>query len=784
MAKNVFEQIGDIRNNVNRSTFDWSHDNNFTTELGRITPVFTELCPPNSSLRINPSFGLKFMPMMFPIQTKMKAYLSFYKIPLRTLWKDYMNWISDANNPDSKYEVPYIKFDTNTAFADKGLLGVSGLSDYIGVPITTQFTADSPLTVNGDPEYDPEVTKYFQYSDYSSQPVGGFMTMYTFTGSGVSGMYKWLGITQPTIGSAPLNPNDPSADVKRSNYGIAFLPVSFTGTSGSVDVTLSFKGNKQMSILNAYDIVSHGGNIFEVVALAPSSSGGNKMDIIAKGSRYRFSELRDTPDGNYQFDFTFRISIDKNRLGALDNKLALLFKGSTAWVNAPTSETSNSTTLKFTKLIERIHTETVGPLSETICPYVTSSPNPANENGSRIKISAYPYRAYEAIYNAYIRNIKNNPFTVAGEKRYNEWITNNEGGADTTAYHLFYANWASDAYTTALPSPQQGTAPLVGLTQYTKTVQLENGHTETKLATAIVDEDGSKYDVSFESNGEALKGVKYTKMDDSTPVRPIDNLFDVVTSGISIQDFRNVNAYQRYLELNQFRGFSYKDIIQGRFDVNVRYDSLQMPEYIGGITRDVVINPVTQTVETSGDGSYIGALGSQSGDAGVYGSTNQNISVFCDEESLVMGILYVVPMPVYTQILPKYLTYRSRLDSFNPEFDHISYQPIRFSELCPVQQYGQGKPLDDVFGYQRPWYEYVQKYDSAHGLFRTQLRNFLMNRVFQQAPELGSEFTTVNPEHVNDVFSVTETTDKILGQIHFDATAKLPISRVVVPKLE
>ena len=102
MSNNVFDKIGDIKNNVNRSTFDWSHDNNFSTGLGRIIPVFCELCPPNSALRIKPEFGLQFMPMMFPVQTKMKSYLSFYRVPLRTLWKDYMNFISSPQ--DAAYE--------------------------------------------------------------------------------------------------------------------------------------------------------------------------------------------------------------------------------------------------------------------------------------------------------------------------------------------------------------------------------------------------------------------------------------------------------------------------------------------------------------------------------------------------------------------------------------------------------------------------------------------------------------------------------------------------------
>lgn len=149
-----------------------------------------------------------------------------------------------------------------------------------------------------------------------------------------------------------------------------------------------------------------------------------------------------------------------------------------------------------------------------------------------------------------------------------------------------------------------------------------------------------------------------------------------------------------------------------------------------------------------------------------------------------MGIMYVMPMPVYDSVLPKWLTYRERLDSFNPEFDHIGYQPIYIKEIAAIQAHEIGKDLNTVFGYQRPWYEYVQKVDRAHGLFLSSLRNFIMFRSFETPPELGKSFTVMQPGSVNNVFSVTEVSDKILGQIHFDCTAQLPISRVVVPRLE
>ena len=236
------------------------------------------------------------------------------------------------------------------------------------------------------------------------------------------------------------------------------------------------------------------------------------------------------------------------------------------------------------------------------------------------------------------------------------------------------------------------------------------------------------------------------------------------------------------------KGYSYKDIVEGRFDVKVRYADLLMPEFFGGVSRDIDVNSVTQTVDNNaatGSGDYATALGSQSGIAGVRGEANANIECFCDEESIIMGILIVTPLPVYTQLLPKHFTYRGLMDHYQPEFNLIGFQPIKYNEVCPIQAYNDNpNSLTETFGYNRPWYEYAQKYDVAHGLFRTDLSNFLMHRVFNQKPELSQSFLLVDPEQVTDVFAVTETTDKIYGQIWLDITCKLPIARVAIPRLD
>lgn len=42
------------------------------------------------------------------------------------------------------------------------------------------------------------------------------------------------------------------------------------------------------------------------------------------------------------------------------------------------------------------------------------------------------------------------------------------------------------------------------------------------------------------------------------------------------------------------KGYRLKDIIKGHYDVNVRFDELDMPEFIGGVTQDVMPTMVTQ----------------------------------------------------------------------------------------------------------------------------------------------------------------------------------------------
>lgn len=810
MANGAFDATLDVNNEIKVNNFDWSHANNLTTQIGRVTPVFCELVPAHGSVRINPRFGLQFMPMVFPIQTRLRARMMFFKYPLRALWDGYRDFVGNFRED---LEEPYLDLFTESHI--KAMATTGSLGDYLGLPTTLvgDFGAGTDM---GSPSL---FIKEVKGNQFGGSPE--FTYLQGLPVSSVSDLNQFNALTPtPTNGNFTFGgsfsvPSPASASVDNLIGLIPCIQFNFTADDGPVteNSTVTITLPTQPGKVKPVDFSSFAQWCTAIVHAVSKDDVMTYVGCVQKDNAIHLSYKFPQSFIDLKIEgFTFTLYMNiisrmgrriKGQATSWDSALTtlglLLTDGSykdgvqnSGWVwsmqNVMAGDTS---TIKGTYKLNN-----GGPVDLTLdtSPYYNhTSKNAQNQ----IKISAYACRAYEGIYNAYIRDNRNNPYYINGQVQYNKWIPTYDGGADTNIYQLRYANWEKDFLTTAVQSPQQGTAPLVGITTYTETVETtsDDGTPVTRELSriALVDEDGKKYQVSFDSDSEGLKGVSYVELDNEVKLRQPRNLIDIATSGISINDFRNVNAYQKFLELNMRKGYSYRDIIEGRFNVKVRYDELLMPEFFGGFSRDIEMHSISQTVDQDTDGSqtYAKALGSQSGIAGVRGDSGRALECFCDEESIVMGILIVTPLPVYTQLLPKHFTYRGLLDHYQPEFNHIGFQPILYKEVCPIQAYNElPETIHDVFGYNRPWYEYVQKYDQAHGLFRSNLSNFLMNRVFNQKPELAQSFLVIDPAQVTDVFAVTkaddgtELTDKIYGQIWFDCTAKLPISRVAIPRLD
>ena len=646
---NIFDVTNERNNNVPQNAFDWSHQSNITGRLGFIYPFFCDLVPAKTTFRTIPKLGLQFMPMVFPVQTRMKARVSFFRIPLRSLWKDYKDYVGNFR---TGLVEPYL--DLSSSF--EKFMGTGKLADYLDIP--TVLSGDYSEAFRVDFEQ-PNVLEPYQGVE-SFRPCE-FLTSDDVPDGNYLAERREL-YFGGTAGSVQLNADamyyarklDPLSyeygklNVRRLNFEAPTFAYSVSDiSSGFFTEAASFLVAVERPVGSSSSLT---GRVVSVISLQ-DDSGYLSFDVADKPDYRTFTCGRtnisgtvssvDIPRGDYDYYLVYAFYYD--------GRGTLVDISSFEWLYPDANYLGNVGASSFDFLATTQALNEVGyvEINRENSPYYDST---ALRKDEQIRLKAYAPRAYEAIYNAYMRDNRNNPYYRNGQVEYNVWIPTDEGGADTYPYELHRANWEKDFLTTAVPSPQQGKAPLVGLTTYATTEDVD-GITKTALKMALVDEDGKRYALKFSSSDDGVDGVEYAELSDGVSPQSLSyrSLVDAASTGISIPDLRMVNAYQKFLELNMRKGYSYKEIIEGRFDCQVRYDDLNMPEFIGGFTRDVNMNRVVQSVERNAteeypEGSYANALGSLAGDA-FLAAEGTPISCFCDEESIVMGVISVVPVP-------------------------------------------------------------------------------------------------------------------------------------------
>lgn len=789
--KNIFAKFQEYIKKPKRNVFDMSFYNNLTTKFGQLTPVLCKEVIPGDSFKIDTAFGLQFMPMKFPVQTPIKAYIHFFYVRNRPLWKDWMDFVGGTKE---NLVLPYVQPVDKQKF-----YRVGGLADYLDVPVTyyggygNEFDGS---VVNLNFSKSDVFTKNQNVMRYNPLRVDSYICSPTYlpflSTTEYNTIYKrdaMLSLYADTIASESdiighsiedvmvqlktdhsqfltqfggfLNTLNPEMVVWDEHKTLPFIRLfSFEGAGVLTTDTFNIEYSVTLPI-NYVDDIKHGN--FSSLFIAFFDSNGLCVEfqhvptslMSQSGNQFTYSGFTTTTESDIQSFVVFGQGFVRNIANG-GNEEGF---DSAHYINAVSGQNVKYDYFKIS-ISDTGTIHTIGEGNYTNTPY-----------DQDIHLNALPFRAYEAIYNAYYRNPQNNPFVLDGVPEYNRYNTTLEGGADVTQYDLFFRNWEYDFLTSAVQSPQQGVAPLVGMSV-------------TGEAT-FADEDGNTYyaQAILNDQGEITGWQSHSS---NMPVGSLRLLMDMAGSGISINDLRNVNAFQRFLENNIRHGLKYRDQVLSHFGVNVRYDELDMPEFIGGCSTIVNVNKVSQTSE-SGDTP----MGSFVGQGSAFGKSNHSITHYCDEHGWIMGILSVVPVPVYSQLLPKHFTKHSQLDYFFPEFGHIGYQPILQKEVSPLQTYYAGGDLNEVFGYNRAWYDYLQSVDTIHSQFRTTMRDFLMNRTFNTAPELSEDFLLVDPDQLNDVFLAgndediyAPESDKIIGSIYFNISAKRPIPLFGIPKLE
>lgn len=765
MGKKVFSSRVLRNPDLKRNSIDLSRINHMTTKIGQLTPCFLQEVVPGDSINIKADFGFRFMPMAFPVQSPIRADIHFFYVRTRTLWDNFTAFRFDTIKG---VEHPFIKTTDNTFFAN------GSLADYLGVP-TSQFQDESDYQVlQMLTEEDSQSLNPNPYNQNNA----GQIHPYIIGPDGVQEFEVNLNNGVLYLRDTPIEFGKNLSYYLGSQRPLVLYssPLSITAENDKIEFFIRCRKDVLENVLRRFSIVFW------------QEMPDNKQNIQILGELQNVERVRtenqnlvDGLDSSILSTAYFKSTgiLSLNGIYTETNlykffslnpqiKCGLLLEGIESLLIA----SERKEPIIFDASAIQFGIKTTSEVSVNVSPFAIQQ----GQTAPRIPISSLPFRAYEACYNSFFRNTIVSPFkkkvVVNGveteQEVFDDYVTTKADGADETPYKLYQRNWEKDVYTSAWKTPQFGSSqPLIGATSANQPfevqeMQIQDDSTQKTIQILV---------------GDDSKVVGLSRYSDNFPLSSIDALNEAIKFGISINDLRNVDALQIWLENNVANGYKYKDEMLSHFGVNVDFSILSMPEYIGGVSRHLNVNTIYQSIETEQN-----PIGSFGGVGNITGKTEYDINKYCEEDGFIIGILSIVPIPSYSQLLPRVFQKSHFLDYFNPEFSHIGMQPIFNKDISPLTTDSSNQ--NEVFGYTKPNWEYLQAVDEIHGDFRDKLRNFVINREFGNTPSLVQDFIEIKPTEVNDIFSYRENTDKIVGMVSFKCTAKRPIPIMLNPQIK
>lgn len=403
-------------------------------------------------------------------------------------------------------------------------------------------------------------------------------------------------------------------------------------------------------------------------------------------------------------------------------------------------------------------------------------------SSGNITVSALPFRAYALAYNELFRD----------QDLQEELPISKEDGPDTTtSTALQRAAWQKDYFTTCRLNPQKGAAVSIPVSAFggiTGSVAITpsgekpmfqfNGGTSANPVAEPINVVFDKFTTTPSNVNTGFLQADYNLADGETSQKSFLNWYttgldasftSTTPSGlgaISIDDFRQAMALQRYREKRSLFGSRYEDLLHF-WGLRTQDSRLQLPEVVAVKHGQLQFSEVLQT---SADESNTG-VGSMYGH-GIGAVRSGRWRYYCWEHGWLMSFMIVRPQAVYTQGIERMWTRAVKEDYWTPEYQHIGQQEVLKREL-----FADGSATDtEVFGYQNRYDEYRRGKNHVTGEFRTTLDYWNMARIFENAPNLNGEFITCNP--TDRVYQLSaELSDQLYVMVQNDVLAKRLMSR-------
>lgn len=347
---------------------------------------------------------------------------------------------------------------------------------------------------------------------------------------------------------------------------------------------------------------------------------------------------------------------------------------------------------------------------------------------------AFWTRAYNLIYNEWFRD----------ENLQNSVVVDMGDGPDTVAnYTLLRRGKRKDYFTSALPWPQKGSSVTLPLGS-TAPILRTNNAPVARAYVAGTNSLATTNTVMY--GGDTGTGNIHNLSAQELSIDPNGGLYADLSAATAatINQLRQSFQIQKLLERDARGGTRYTEIIRSHFGVISPDARLQRPEYLGGGTTPININPIAQTSGTNASGTTtpLGTLASMgTGLAHNHGFTQSFV-----EHGVILGIVAVRADLTYQQGLQKMWSRSTRYDFYFPAFATLGEQAVLNKEIYVT---GDTSQDDGVFGYQERWAEYRYYPSRISSLFRSTAAGTIdgwhLAQKFTALPTLNTTFIQDTP---------------------------------------